>query len=333
MKKSFFSLLAFTLFFLIIQAGLGSFSPAQVNETDNTQMVINAETIQSDDTVNVGLWLINIFNYQYISGNYIADMYIYFRWTNPNIQTIDWHFANGYPVTPTSVTLLANVTDGAVRTEVYRATANLNSAPDASDFPFDRINITVAINMVPHGNTVTLSWLEDQTELDSQHENSGWKTVDYELETSVNNFPLGVQVPRATLVVTQERQRVTQSFSPFIPPIFFALVCAVSFLFSLKEMAAVGLRIGLNTSMLVTTLLFSFGISATIPPASTMVLYTIFLLAVLLFMVSNLIVTIIGVVGWMKYKDEKRTRIANKLGFIISIIVPIVVFGIFFLLR
>jgi hypothetical protein len=296
-------------------------------------MVINAETIQSDDTVNVGLWLINIFNYQYISGNYIADMYIYFRWTNPNIQTIDWHFANGYPVTPTSVTLLANVTDGAVRTEVYRATANLNSAPDASDFPFDRINITVAINMVPHGNTVTLSWLEDQTELDSQHENSGWKTVDYELETSVNNFPLGVQVPRATLVVTQERQRVTQSFSPFIPPIFFALVCAVSFLFSLKEMAAVGLRIGLNTSMLVTTLLFSFGISATIPPASTMVLYTIFLLAVLLFMVSNLIVTIIGVVGWMKYKDEKRTRIANKLGFIISIIVPIVVFGIFFLLR
>jgi hypothetical protein len=135
------------------------------------------------------------------------------------------------------------------------------------------------------------------------------------------------------MVVTQERQRVTQSFTSFIPPIFFAVVCAVSFLFSLKEMGAVGLRIGLNTSMLVTTLLFSFGISATIPPASTMVLYTIFLLAVLLFMVSNLIVTIIGVVGWMKYKDENRTRIANKLGFIISIIVPIIVFAIFFILR
>jgi hypothetical protein len=292
-----------------------------------------ADVIQNDNTVNVGVWLINMFGFQYTSGDYIADMYVYFYWTNPNITTIDWHFANGYPVTPTSVTLIGNMTNGNLKAEVYRATANLNSPPDASDFPFDKINITVAINLVPHGNNLTLTWMTNQTGVDSKFANPGWKTTNLSLESSINDYPLGIEVPKATMVVTQERQRSTQSFSPFIPPIFFAIVCGVSFMFSLKEMAAVGLRIGLNTSMLVTTLLFSFGISSSIPPASSMVLYTIFLLSILLFMVSNLVVTIIGVVGWLKYKDEKRTTKSNKLGFVISIIVPVVVFTLFYLLK
>jgi hypothetical protein len=329
--------LALSIFFITLQviypvSGSLQISDPQISNDTNAGFNI-AEVIQSDDTVNVGLWLINIFGYQYLTGNYIADMYIYFTWTNPNIQTIDWHFANGYPVTPTSVTLLGNVTNGAVKTEVYRATANLNSPPDASDFPFDKINIIIAINVLLHGNSLTLNWLNNQTGIDSKFDTPGWKIVSYSLGTSINDYPLGVQVPRAEMVVTQERQRTAQSFSPFLAPIFFAMVSAVSFLFSLKEMAAVGLRIGLNTSMLVTTLLFSFGVSSSIPPASTVVLYSIFLLAVLLFMVSNLIVTVIGVVGWIRYKDERRTIIANKLGFIISIIVPIVAFAIIYLLK
>jgi hypothetical protein len=330
------AILGICIFFITLQVVCPVFS-SQTNDYQTASAAnpgfSNADVIQSENTVNVGVWLINIFSYQYLTGNYIADMYIYFTWTNPNIQTIDWHFANGYPVTPTSVTLLGNSTNGAVKTEVYRATANLNSPPDASDFPFDKINITIAINVLPHGNSLILNWLNNQTGVDSKFDTPGWKIVSNSLETSINDYPLGVQVPRAEMVVTQQRQRTAQSYSPFIAPIFFAMVSAVSFLFSLKEMAAVGLRIGLNTSMLVTTLLFSFGVSSSIPPASSVVLYSIFLLAILLFMISNLIVTVIGVVGWIRYKDERRTIIANKLGFIISIIVPIVAFAIIYLLK
>jgi hypothetical protein len=336
-RKPLVAALLGVLIFLVILQVVGPVFGSQANDyqtaTAASPAFSTVDVVQSDSTVNVGVWMINIFGNQYLTGNYIADMYIYFTWTNPNIQTIDWHFANGYPVTPTAVTLLGNATNGAVKTEVYRATANLNSPPDASDFPFDKINVTIAINMVPHGNNLTLNWLNNQTGIDSKFDTPGWKIVSYSLGTSINDYPLGVQVPRAEMVVTQERQRTAQSFSPFIAPIFFAMVCAVSFLFSLKEMAAVGLRIGLNTSMLVTTLLFSFGISSSIPPASSVVLYSIFLLAVLLFMVSNLIVTVIGVVGWIRYKDEKRTIIANKLGFVISIIVPIVAFAIIYSLK
>jgi hypothetical protein len=331
--------LAFIGLFIVL-VGLQVVCPVggslQANDYQTVGATTNFSTkdvIQNDNTVNVGVWLINMFGYEYTTGDYIADMYVYFYWINPNITTIDWHFANGYPVTPTAVTLVGNLTSGNLKGEVYRATANLNSPPDASDFPFDKINVTVAINLVPHGNNLTLTWMNNETGIDDKFANPGWRTIGVSLESSINDYPLGVVVPKATMVLTQERQRPTQSYSPFIPPTIFAIVCAVSFLFSLKEMAAVGLRIGLNTSMLVTTLLFSFGVGNNIPPSSTVVFYTIFLISVLLFMVSNLIVTIIGVVGWIKYKDERRTTLANKLGFIISIIVPVIVFALFYFLK
>jgi hypothetical protein len=285
------------------------------------------------DQVDIGLWLINVFDYQYTQGVYTADMYIYFFWTNTNIDTIDWYFANGYPITPTAITLVANNTSTDVKYEVYRATARLSSTPDAQDFPFDKINLTITVDVFTHGQDIGLSWLTDQTGLDAKFVNSGWKTDTVKLTTSSHNYPLDVSIPRAEMVVIQQRQRITTSINPFVTPAIFALVCAVSFLFSLKEMSAVALRIGLNTSMLVTTLLFSFTISNQIPPSSTLVLYSIYLLSILIFMVSNLIVTIIGVVGWIKFRDEKRTQRANQVGFLISVIVSILIFLLFYILR
>jgi hypothetical protein len=287
-------------------------------------MTIDAQP--SDDTVFIGVWLLNMFDFQYKSGSYTMDMYTYFFWSNPNITNIDWYFSNGYPINPTAVTLVANTTSGDFKVQIYRATARLNYSPDAANYPFDHINVTISIDLLTHGNNVAFQWLTNQTGVDPQFTNSGWKTDSIQLSTSLHPYPIGVQVPRAEMVINQERQRTATSFSPFFPPAIFSLVCAVSFLFSLKEMSSVGLRIGLNTSMLVTTLLFSFGASSDIPPSPYIVLYTIYLLCVLIFMVCNLIVTIIGVVGWVKFKDEKRTSIANRLGFLISVIVPVTIF-------
>jgi hypothetical protein len=260
-------------------------------------------------------------------------MYLYFFWTNPEISTIDWHFANGYPITSTSIKLVQKNTTEALKYEVYRATARLSSAPDASNYPFDKINLTVTVEMLTNRKNLTLFWLNDQTGVDPEFNNPGWKTDSLELSTSIHNYALGVQVPRADMIVTQERQRASTSVTPFIPPLIFSLVCAVSFLFGLKEPGSVALRIGLNTSMLVTTLLFTFAASSNIPPASNMVLFTMFILCVLIFMVCNLLVTIVGVVGWVKYKNEKRTKTANQLGLVISIIVPIIIFLILLLVR
>jgi hypothetical protein len=220
--------LSILLVILQVVSPAGGSAQPSVNQTDSDIGFKTVDVIQNDNTVNVGVWLINMFGYEYRTGDYIADMYVYFYWTNPNVTTIDWHFANGYPVTPTAVTLVGNMTNGNLKAEVYRATANLNAPPDASEFPFDKINVTVAINLITHGNNLALTWMNNETGIDNKFANPGWRTISVYLESSINNYPLGVNVPRATMVLIQERQRPTQSISPFIPPLFFALVSAVS---------------------------------------------------------------------------------------------------------
>lgn len=300
------------------------------------EITMNLIAVEPDEnTVLVGIWLINIFEYRYATGDYTMDMYIYFFWTNPDLTKVDWYFANGYPITPTSITLIEsrNSTEENLKYQVFRATARFNTPPDASNYPLDDIYLTVSVDLLTHGRNLTLSWLNDQTGIDPSFQNSGWTTTNVELTTFTHSYPLGVEVPRAELAITQQKQRIGNVISPFIPPLIFSFVSAVSFLFGLKETGSVGLRIGLNTSMLVTTLLFSFGINANIPPSSSVPLYSIFLTAVLFFMVCNLVVTIVGTVGWVKYRNEKRTMRANQFGFLISIIVPITVFLLLFLTR
>ncbi len=291
------------------------------------------EAEYENNTVYIGLWLNNIYSYQYLSGSYTLDIYLYFFWVDPNIETIDWYLMNGYPVNPATTVLVSSDLTGDVKYEIYRITGAFSSPPDASDFPFDTIELVVAVELLTHGYNIQLVWLENETGIDPGFENSRWVTTDIELSVATHSYPLDVELPRAEMVVTQQRQRAATSIQSFITPIIFSIVSGFSFLFNLKDAGSVGLRLGLNTSMLVTTLLFNFSISATIPPASSLTIYSLFMLSTLVFMVMNLIVTIVGFVLWFFYKNEALTRRANRWGFILSLLVPVIFFVIFYLFR
>ncbi len=286
-----------------------------------------------NNKVYLGVWLNNIYNYQYIAGSYNLDMFLYFFWVDPNITTVDWYLMNGYPVNPATTVLISSDLTGEVKYEIYRITATCSVTPDATEFPFDSIKLAVAIELLTHGYDTELVWLENETGLDPAFANAGWVTTNLELTTSEHVYPLDAQLPRAEMVVTQRRQRLLADVQSLIPPAIFAIVSAFSFLFNLRDATAVGLRLGLNTSMLVTTLLFNFAVSATIPPASTISVYTLFMLAILIFMVMNLIVTITGFVEWFYYKNEVQTRKTNRWGFVLSTIVPILFFIVLYFLR
>jgi len=332
-------IVAFVFAFFLISVGTffcpttaNAQSATSSNESNLALTQGSAPNIQyADNKVYIGTWLTNIFNYDYQTSTYTLDMVLYFFWTNSNITTVDWQFTNGYPITPTSITLLASDNVSSVKHEIYRATGQFASAPDASDFPFDKINIVVSVAFRPHGNDIGLDWLNNETVVDTQFENPGWKTTNIGLTVSNHVYPLGIEAPIANMVVTQERQKASESIQPFIPSLIFSAICGISFLFNIKE--NVGPRLALITSMLVTTLLFNFGVSSRIPPASTIVFYTIFLLSVMLFMGISLLVTIYGAVDWAKRQNENRLKKINKWGLIVSILIPIIFFVLIFFLR
>lgn len=296
------------------------------------QMQVSDVQYESD-TVYMGVWLINVYSFQYQTGDYTLDFYLYFFWVNPNITQIEWQLVNGYPVTPISVTLIDRNLNGEVKHEIYRVTARCNTPPDASEYPFDTVTLKLEFDLITHGQYSNVAWLEDQTGIDPGFKNAGWTTIGFDLTVSQYDYPLNVQVPRAEMVITQQRQRPLSSYQAFIPPVIFGIVSAFSFLFSLREMGAVGLRIGLNTSMLVTTLLFSFTAGSNVPPSSTMTIYSMFLLAVLIFMVINVNVTIVGIVAWGRYKNEMLVKRINRWGFFIALSLPVILYILVYFAR
>jgi hypothetical protein len=333
-----FSLLSMLIFFggLLVNPSSAETSNKPTVELAYVPMQAEPTNFQYENgTVYIGVWLIDIYNFQYQTGDYTFDFYLYFFWIdpNPNITQIDWQLVNGYPVTPTSVVLIDRDLTGIIKHDIYRVTAHCNTPPDASDYPFDTIKLELIIDLLTRGNYNNVTWLENQTGIDPGFKNAGWTTINVGLTTSQHTYPLGVEAPRAEMLLTQERQRPLSSFQTFIPPVIFGIVSTFSFLFSLKEMGSVGLRIGLNTSMLVTTLLFGFTAGTNVPPASTMTLYSLFLLSVLIFMVINVNVTILGIVAWGRYKNESLVKRINRWGFVVALSLPVILFVLVYFVR
>jgi len=310
---------------------------ASVNAQPSTIPIQNPTQTPNEfenNTVYIGIWLVNIYSYNYLTGSYVLDFYLYFFWVDPNINGTDWYLMNGYTVNPATTVLVDQNLTGPVKYTIYRVTAQFSSTPDASNFPFDKIELGVSVELLTHGYATELKWLENQTGIDPIFQNPGWVTTDLQLTVSNHEYPLDVTLPQAEMTITQQRQQSTIIVQYLFPPLIFSIVSAFSFLFSLKDMSAVSLRIGLNSSMLVTTLLFNYAVNSNFPQSSsTIVLYTVFMTAVLTFMVLNLLVTVFGLVRWSRFKNAVEIQRINRLGFIATIGVPLLIFVVLILLR
>ncbi len=298
------------------------------------QVTDNASSFETN-TLYMGVWLINIYDYQYLAGDYTFDFYLFFLWVDnsPNMTQVDWQIVNGYLVNPTTLAGVDRNLTGPIKYDIYRVTTRLSTPPDAVDYPFDPIYMGINFDFITHGYYQKVVWLENQTGIDQAFRNPGWVTTNVNLTSTIHQYPLNVDLPRASMTLTQVRQRIVLSIQSFIPPLIFAIVSGFSFLFGLKDSGAVALRIGLNTSMLVTTLLYNFAAANGIPPASTITIYGMFILAVLIFMVTNLIVTIVGIVDWMRFRNEKTIKRINQWGLVLTVGLPILLFFIMYFLR
>jgi hypothetical protein len=305
-------------------------------EADNAiQQILNSNITFESHKVYLCVWLLNTYSFEYTTGNYIFDLYVSILWTDTNISAApNWYFTNGfaYPTSEANVLLGENLT-GTIRYAVHRVTAELNTPPDAKDYPFDKIYLKISIDLPTQGYNVTGEWLNNQTGIDPYFENAGWKTTNVQLQVSPHAGSLGVERPHFDMVITQEKAKPSSIITSFLPPIFFCAVSAVAFLFSLQGLTPVGIRIGLNNSMLVTTILFLISVEGSVPPSSVMSIFEMFILSVLSFLTLGLIITVLGFALWLKVKDEKLVKGINRWGLVISIILPFILFGIYFVFR
>ena len=84
--------------------------------------------------------------------------------------------------------------------------------------------------------------------------------------------------------------------------------------------------------MLISAVLFNISEQNDIPPVTRLTLYNAIIAAVIAFLALFLIVTILGYVEWKRSNDEKKVERINRIGFVVTLAVPIVIFIILLLL-
>jgi hypothetical protein len=311
---------------------LNSQVQAQTTTANNPALQQVPQINYQNKTVYVSLWLINVYSFDYKTGSYTFDMYIDYFWTDPNIATADWYLMNGYPTYPGAKLLVESNYNGSVHWEFYRVRANLNTPLEPRNYPFDVISLPISIELLPHGYNVSLVWLPSATGIGRDFKNVGWTPPTFDLSTSNDTYPVGGTSPRVDMYIIQSRSAYLAFADTILPPLIFCIVSGVSFLFRMHESNAFSLRVGIDTSMLITAVLYNINQENSIPPISQLTLYTAFIDSVFAFLSLNLIITVLGYVQYVKSQDKAKVDRLNKWGFITSLLVPAAIFLILFLI-
>lgn len=319
------------LLLLLIPAVL--FPPAIGQGMDNAFLLRVPSMAEENNTVYIGLNLIDLYNFEYQSGHYTYDMYVYFFWTDPSIATANWYFMNGYPTYPGAKLLVQESKNGSVKWELYRVRADFTSPIEPTNYPFDQITLPISIELLTGRPGTSLVWLDGETGIGPGFTNVGWTRPIYNLKTSVSHYPLGIDSPRADMVIFMSRFPFGAFMKTIFPPLIFCFVAAVCFLFRMQETSAFSLRTGIMTSMLVSAVLFIFAEQSSIPTVSGPTLFHAYMIVVITFLALGLIVTVIGYSEWMRTKNAVYTDRLNRAGFAVSLIIPLLLFAFLVLLR
>jgi hypothetical protein len=321
------------LIFLLSMLALSSTASSSLGQVDGgfVNQGHPISIVEGDHIVNVGMWVINVYDFSYKDGSYVFDFYIYFFWTDHNITTIDWYLMNGRPSTPTSKLMVSENKTDLTWYEIYRVRADLSIPLEPKNYPFDKVPLPITFELLEHNYPIQLYWMKNESGIDPGFKIVGWNVVDEQYFVIPHQYPLGIELQQGVMNVVVQRDLTVALSTVIVPPLIFCAVSAFSFLFRMDDFSAFGLRVGLNTSMLITAVLFNIAIASNIPPVAQLNFYMVFTISVLAFLAINLVVTILGYVTWNYQKDAAKVKRINRYGVVISIAIPILLFLLIFL--
>jgi hypothetical protein len=281
--------------------------------------------------VTLSLYVINIYNFEYKTGDYTLDFYLKLNWTDSRIDFVNWYVMNGRPSYAGAKELVDMDNKSADRYELWRVREDLSTPMLLNDYPFDHVSLPISVELLNPNFNCSLVWDTTQSGIDPSMAIAGWSINGATYSTSFHQYPLGVAEPQAVMTISITRNTVVAFMNTILPPLVFCVVSAFSFLLRLDDGGSFGLRIGLNTSMIITAVLFNISEVSQVPPMTGFSFYGLFFLAVICFLAGNLLVTMAEYIGWRRGYRAGRMRNINNYGALATLILPaiLVVVGIY----
>ncbi|MDH7517202.1 MAG: hypothetical protein QHH19_02510 [Candidatus Thermoplasmatota archaeon] len=296
------------------------------NISAEDQLVILPSDETKETKVNAGIYVISIGNFEFNKGTYVLDFYLVFRWKNQNISPTSFEFMNGRPATKEKI--YENITNESLEVW-YRVQANLFMTPDFSNYPFDTQELKIIVEDSKY-NTSVLNYvpLVDTLGIDEGFQIAGWNVQSYDYKILEHEYPWGETYSQIVFTIKLARTTGPNAAKLLLPPIIFCIVSGLSFFFKADKITH---RLGLGTSMLISAVMFHLSQTSSLPALPSLILIDKIMIAVYAFLASSLLATTLIYIDEEYWKDVDYTKQVNRIGAIITIILPFIVFGLLYL--
>jgi len=286
---------------------------------------VKAQDTSDATTVNVGIYAISIGNFEFTKGTYVLDFYVMFEWEDQNISPTSFEFMNGRPASKEKI--YESSANGA--SEVwYRIQANLFITPEFKEYPFDTQELKIIVeDSKLNISTLKYSPMEDVNGIDEQFSIAGWKVQSYDMDVTQHDYPWGEQYSQVTFTIKLTRDAGLTAAKLLLPPIIFCIVSGLSFFFKADKITH---RLGLGTSMLISAVMFHLSQTSSLPPLPNLILIDKIMISVYAFLASSLFATTLIYIDDEYWKDVDYTKIVNRAGGIITIMLPFIVFALLY---
>lgn len=290
-----------------------------------TNTTAQEESFNEDTTINVGIYVISIGNFEFTKGTYVLDFYLMFQWENNNISPTSFEFMNGRA---TSKEKIYDVRNNSSSEVWYRVQASLFITPEFNRYPFDSQDLKIIIEDSTYNiSTITYVPMTDVLGIDQQFRIAGWKIQSYNTNVSTHEYPWGEEYSQLSYTIKLERDAGLTAAKLLLPPIIFCIVSGLSFFFKADKITH---RLGLGTSMLISAVMFHLSQTSSLPPLPSLILIDKIMIAVYAFLASSLFATTLIYIDDEYWKDVDYTKTVNRTGGLLTIILPFLVFGLLY---
>ncbi|DAC72556.1 MAG TPA: hypothetical protein DSN98_04525 [Thermoplasmata archaeon] len=283
------------------------------------------QLLKDKPTINVGIYVISIGNFEFTKGTYVLDFYLMFQWEDQNISPVNFEFMNGRA---TSKEKIYEAQTNNTSEVWYRVQASLFINPDFHSYPFDSQALKIILEDSKYNiSTVTYAPMEDILGIDEQFRSAGWIIQSSNMSVAEHAYPWGEEYSQLTYTIILERDAGLTAAKLLLPPIIFCIVSGLSFFFKADKITH---RLGLGTSMLISAVMFHLSQTSALPPLPSLILIDKIMIAVYAFLASSLFATTLIYVDDEYWKDVDYTRIVNRAGGALTVILPFLIFGLLY---
>lgn len=146
-----------------------------------------AQTTAAPAKVQVGAYVMRLSNVSQKDGTFDVDMWLWFRWTDPNIRPYDsFEISNGRIENKSDATVTR---DGNFNYTSVRVQATVFHDYDVQDFPMDDHNLIISLEDKDSDISKIVYESDDQTEMDPNLQVPGWGVALGEENVVENIYP------------------------------------------------------------------------------------------------------------------------------------------------